>query len=70
MSEQVIDRATDAGALGGGFAAIFGAVTFNEWIGVIGVGIAAASFGVNLWHKRRMVQLRREELDMERGRNG
>lgn len=67
--DQVIDKATDVGAAGGGGLAFFGWLTFNEWIGAIGVVLAVGSFGVNLWHKKAMVRMERERLEMERNRD-
>lgn len=68
ITNELIDQATDRGALGGGAVAILGGVTFNEWMAIIGVIIAAASFGVNLWHKRAMVRVEKERLKLERER--
>lgn len=52
----------------GASAAILGGVTLTEWLAIAGFLLALAGFVVNVWHKRQMVHLAREKLEMDRAR--
>ncbi len=65
MPSRVSEMLSAATWSGAGLSAI-GAVTLMQWLAVGGFLLACAGFGVNLWHKRKMINLaeRRLELDI------
>ena len=52
----------------GGATAAVGGVTLTEWMAIGGLVVAVAGFVVNVWHKRQMVRIERERLEMDRAR--
>ena len=60
---NIINSGTWAGAVMAGA----GALTLNQWLAVGGFVLAAAGFGVNVWHKISMVRLAKRELALKAG---
>jgi hypothetical protein len=51
---------------GGALLASVGAFSLTDWLAVVGGLLAIAGFFVNLWFKRRLVQIAEDELDIKR----
>lgn len=47
----------------GAGAAVTGALTLNDWLGITGVGIALAGFAVNWYYQRQRYLLEKERLN-------
>jgi len=48
---------------GSGAATMIGVLTFNEWVALFGLLLAAATFGVNLWFKGKHLKLAEREFE-------
>lgn len=59
---------------GSGLLTAVGAWTINEWAAAIGITLAIATFGLNAWYKKRMLEKTEEHYSksrkIQRGRNG
>ena len=44
-----------------GFAVLSG-MTLNQWAAAVGILVALAGLGINLWHKRKMVDIAERQL--------
>lgn len=64
--DKMVTPTTWAGAFIGGF----GAITVTEWMAVGGFFIALAGFCVNVWHKRAIIRIARDELEIKRKQAG
>lgn len=52
-SHEVIEKATSIVTYSASGATVFGGITLNEWLGIGGFVIAAASFAFNIWFKMK-----------------
>lgn len=68
MSEQISDTAIKATTYLGATTGILGGLALSEWLAVIGVIMTAFGVAVNFWHKRTMIRIERERLQMDRDR--
>ena len=62
MGDKLINASTWSGAV----LASIGALTLSQWLAIFGAGLALAGFGVNLWHKVRLIKLREQEIELQR----
>jgi len=60
MSERVT---SGAAYVAGAVATTIGALTWQEWAAIVGIVGTVLTFAVNAWYKRRMVELRRKEVE-------
>ena len=66
MTDEQITTAVNAATYGGAGTALAG-MAVSDWMAILGFGLALAGFGVNVWHKRKMLRLRREEIELMKG---
>lgn len=50
----------------GAFVGLGSSLAQVDWVPIIAVSVAFVSAVVNVWYKRKMVRLAREELDFKR----
>lgn len=63
------ERASSVAAYAAGaITTAIGALTWQEWAAAVGIVCTVATLAVNAWHKRRMVELRRQELEIAKRR--
>lgn len=55
---------------GGAVMASVGAFSLTDWLAVVGGLLAIAGFVVNLWFKRKLVQIAYAKLDIKRQQAG
>lgn len=50
------------------FTGVVGGLALSEFLAIGGFGLALASLVANIWHKRQMVKIELEKLEIERRR--
>lgn len=66
MENSAIGPMLNAVTWGGAVVAGAGALTLADWMAVSGVFLALLGLVVNWWHKRALVRIARERLELER----
>ena len=70
MTDNQLHDALNVSLVTGGGFSVLAFVTLTEWLAIGGFVLALVGLIVNVWHKRQMVKLAREKLELERSKGG